>query len=168
MFDNISLWNIACIIINLIVLLVIMRLVAVKPIRNIIQKREELINGRLADAAESERNAKAMEAEWRDKIGSVDEESARLMEKAKASADAEYGRLVTGAHAEADKIVEKARKNMEEEHSRLLETAQTEIAGLAIDITKKVLETSDLKDIDKSMYDRFLTEAGDSDGTVCD
>lgn len=166
MFDNISLWNIAFIIINLIVLVVIMRIVAIKPIRNIIKKREDLINGQLSNAAASEASAKAMETEWNNKLQGVEAESARLMEQAKANADIEYKRLVRDAHSEADRIVENARRSMEEEHTKVMKGVQTEIAGLAIDITKKVLETSDLKDINDSLYEKFLTEAGDDDGSV--
>ncbi|MDD6763200.1 MAG: F0F1 ATP synthase subunit B [Clostridiales bacterium] len=166
MFDNISLWNIAFIIINLIVLVVIMRIVAIKPIRNIIKKREDFINGKLSNAAASEASAKALETEWHDKMQGVEEESARLMEQAKTNADIEYNRLVKNAHSEADRIVENARKSMEEEHTKVMKGVQTEIAGLAIDITKKVLETSDLKDINDSLYEKFLTEAGDDDGSV--
>ncbi len=168
MFDNISLWNIAFIIINLIVLVVIMRIVAIKPIRNIIKKREDLINGRLSNAAASEASAKALEAEWKDKLSNVNTETAKLMEQAKANADIEYKKLVGDAHSEAGRIVENARKSMAEEHTKVMEGVQTEIAGLAIDITKKVLETSDLKGINDALYEKFLTEAGDDDGSVGD
>lgn len=159
-----DLWNIILIVINLIVLVVIMRFVAVKPIRNIINKREELINGQLSDAAASKANAAELEAEWKDKLKNVDDESARLMDQAKADADAEYKRLVENANSEADKIVAHAKKSMEEEHTKVMEGVQSEIAGLAIDITKKVLETSDLKGINDSLYEKFLT--GDDDGSV--
>ena len=158
--------NIIMIVINLIVLVLIMRFVAVKPIRNIIKKREDLINGQLSDARASKANAEALEAEWNDKLKSVDEESAKLMEEARSNADTEYNRLVSDAQSEADKIVENARKNMEQEHTKVMEGIQSEIAGLAIDITKKVLETSDLKDIDDSLYEKFLTETGGGNGSV--
>ncbi len=156
--------NIIMIVINLIVLVVIMRFVAVKPIRNIIKKREELINGQINDAETSKANAAALEAEWNNKLKDVDEESARLMDKAKTDAETEYGRLMDNARAEAEHIVDKARKAMDDEHTRIMESAQSEIAGLAIDITKKVLETSDLKGINDSLYEKFLT--GDEDGSV--
>ena len=156
--------NIIMIVINLIVLVVIMRFVAVKPIRNIIKKREELINSQINDAETSKANAAALEAEWNNKLKDVDEESARLMDKAKSDAETEYGRLMDNARAEAEHIVDKARKAMDDEHTRIMESAQSEIAGLAIDITKKVLETSDLKGINDSLYEKFLT--GDEDGSV--
>ena len=161
---SIDLSNIIMIVINLIVLVVIMRFVAVKPIRNIIKKREELINGQINDAETSKANAAALEAEWNNKLKDVDEESARLMDKAKTDAETEYGRLMDNARAEAEHIVDKARKAMDDEHMRIMESAQSEIAGLAIDITKKVLETSDLKGINDSLYEKFLT--GDEDGSV--
>lgn len=163
---KVDLWNLIFIVINLIVLVAVMRIVAVKPIRNIINKREALINGQMSDAAASKASAAALEAEWHDKLDSVNEEAARIMEQAKTGADAEYKRLVEDAHLEADRIVANARKAMDEEHTKVMEGVQSEIAGLAIDITKKVLETSDLKGINDSLYEKFLTETGDDNGSV--
>lgn len=165
---NFDLANIIMILINLIVLVVIMRLVAIKPIRNMLNKREELINGRLNTAAGKEASARALEKEWNDKLKGVDAESQRLIAEARSKADAEYNRLVGDARREADGIVETARKNMQDEHDKVMEDVQSEIAGLAIDITKKVLESSDLKGINDSLYEKFLTEAGDEHDSVGD
>jgi F-type H+-transporting ATPase subunit b len=161
---SVDLWNVIFIIINLIVLVVVMRLVAIKPIRNIIKKREDLVNGQLSTAAASKASAAAIEAEWKEKLKNVDAESARLMDQARADANTEYIRLVGDAGKEAEKIISNARKSMEEEHSKIMDGVQSEIAGLAIDITKKVLETNDLKGINDSLYEKFLT--GDDDGSV--
>lgn len=163
---NFDLSNIILIVINLIVLVVIMRLVAVKPIRNIIKKREDLINGQFAEAEKSKADAAAAEAEWNNKLRIVEDSSARLMEQAKANAEDEYRRVVDAAHTEAAGIVKSARKAMDDEHEKLLEDVQSEVAGLAIDITKKVLETSDLKGINDSLYEKFLT--GEGNGSDCD
>lgn len=163
---KVDLWNIIFIIINLIVLYIIMRFVAVKPLRNVISKRESIVGGSLRNAAEKEAEAKALEAEWRSRLDHVSEESAKLMEKAKADADVEYARLVSDANSEAERIVKNARRNMEAERSRIMDDVQSEIAGLAIDITKKVLETSDLAGINDSLYEKFLTETGDENDSV--
>ena len=51
---NIIPWDVVFILINLIVLYVIMRIVLVKPIKSVIEKRESIIKSGLKNAAESE------------------------------------------------------------------------------------------------------------------
>lgn len=154
-------WNILFIAINLIVLYVFMRLVFVNPLKNIIEKREDIIKSGLKNAAESEKNAKAMEQEWTEKIQSVKDESVHLMAKAREDANVEYERLVANANEEAAHIVENARKDIKNEYNKTMQDLQSQIADIAMDATKKVLETSDLNNINSSLYEQFLTEKGD-------
>lgn len=164
---NISPWSILFLAINLIVLYVIMRRVFIKPLKGIIEKREQIIRSGLENAAEKEKNAQALEQEWQEKMEGAKSKSAEMMAKAKSDADEEYQRLVADANAEARRIVADARKTMENEKSKAIEDLQSEIAGIALDAAAKVLENSDLKEINHSLYEKFLTETGDgndSDG----
>lgn len=158
-------WDILFIIINLIVLYVILRLVLIKPIRGIIEQRQQIIDSGLQNAAESEKNAKAIEAEWKEKLDSAGTQSAEMIEKAKLDAKAEYEKLVSEAKGEAERIVSKARKNMDEEREKVVQELQSQAAGIALDTARKVLESSDLSDVNKSLYDKFLTESGDGHGS---
>ena len=158
---NIEPWSIIWLTINLIVLYVIMRLVFVKPLKNIINKRNAIIRDGLKNAAESEKKAKAMELEWNDRLESVQTESAQMMAKARSDAASEYQRLVADARTEAERIINDARADMEQERSKTIEELKGEIAGIALDATKKVLENSDLTNINSSLYEMFLTETGD-------
>lgn len=154
-------WDVVFILINLIVLYIIMRKVLIKPIQNVIEKRESIINSGLQNAAVSEENAKALEKEWKDKLSAVNESSAEMMEKARKDAQNEYEKLMAEADAKAAKIVSDARRSMEDERNKAMEDIQSQIAGIAIDTARKVLETSDLKSVNNSLYDKFLTESGD-------
>lgn len=154
-------WDVVFILINLIVLYIILRKVLIKPIQNVIEKRESIINSGLQNAAVSERNAKALEKEWKDKVSAVNESSAEMMEKARKDAQNEYEKLMAEADAKAAKIVSDARRSMEDERNKAMEDIQSKIADVAIDTAKKVLETSDLKSVNNSLYDKFLTESGD-------
>lgn len=158
-------WDVVFILINLIVLYVIMRVVLVKPIKSVIEKRESIIKSGLKNAAESEANAKALEKEWHKKIDAASKESENMIKKAKKDAQGEYDKLVAEANSEAARILNDARRSMEDEKKRTMRGIQSEIAGLALDTTKKVLENSDLSSIDNSLYDKFLTETGDGNDT---
>lgn len=154
-------WDMVIVIINLIVLYVVMRLVLIKPIRNIIEKREEIINSGLRNAELSEKNAKAMELELQEKLDNAKAQSADMIEKARKDAGDEYVKLVSEANNEAQRIVNNARKSMEDEREKAIRELESQIAGIAIDTTKKVLQSSDLSGINHSLYEKFLTESGD-------
>lgn len=159
---RVELWDILFILINLIVLYIIMRLVLIKPIRNIIAQRQEIIDKGLRNAKNSEANARALENQWNEKIASVEAQSADMMAQARKNAQNEYDKLVGEANSEANRIVDRARKNMELEKEKTIQELQSQIADIAMDATKKVLENSDLSSIDNSLYEKFLTESGDA------
>lgn len=159
---RVELWDILFILINLIVLYVIMRLVLIKPIKNIIAQRQAIIDKGLNNAKNSEENARALEHQWNEKIASVEAQSADMMAQARKNAQDEYDKLVGEANSEAMRIVDRARRNMELEKEKTIQELQSQIADIAMDTAKKVLENSDLSSIDNSLYEKFLTESGDA------
>ena len=158
-------WDAVFILINLLILYVIMRFVLIKPIKGVLEKREQMIRSGLDNAAASEENAKALEKQWKEKIDGADAESAQIISKAKADARNEYDRLVSEANSEAAKIIGDARRMIEDERAAAAEDIRAKAAELAVDTTRKVLESSDLSGIDDSLYEKFLTETGERNGS---
>lgn len=158
---NIIPWDAVFILINLIVLYIIMRKVLIKPINNIINERRTVIESGLEKAAASESNAKALEKEWREKLSKAGAESESIIETAKETARGEYDKLVAEANTEAARILRDARKSIEDERNSAMQGIRSQVASLAVDAAKKVLESSDLSDINDSIYEKFLTGSGD-------
>ncbi len=164
---NIIPWDAVFILINLIVLYIIMRKVFVKPIKNIIEERQSIIESGLKNAAVSEKNAKALEKEWQEKLSNASAESESMIETAKKTAKVEYDKLVAEANTEAARILKDARRSIEDERNSTMQGIRSQVASLAVDTARKVLESSNLSDINDSLYEKFLTESGDgneSDG----
>lgn len=158
---RVELWDILFILINLIVLYIIMRLVLIKPVRNIIAQRQAIIDKGLRHAKNSEENARALENQWNERIAEVEEQTADMIAQARKNAQYEYDKLVSEANSEAARIIERAGKNMELEKEKTILELQSQIADIAMSATKKVLENSDLSSIDNSLYEKFLTKSGD-------
>ena len=158
-------WDAVFILINLLILYVIMRFVLIKPIKGVLEKREQMIRSGLDNAAAPEENAKAPEKQWKEKTDGADAESAQIISKAKADARNEYDRLVSEANSEAAKIIGDARRMIEDERAAAAEGIRAKAAELAVDTTRKVLESSDLSGIDDSLYEKFLTETGERNGS---
>ena len=119
-------------IINLIVFYLLLKKFLFKPVMGIMEKREKMIADGLKNASDSQ------------------EEAARLK--------AEYEKALEGAK-EAVGILKDARKTIENERKQTMNDLQSEIAGLAMQAARKIVD--DTKG-NQDIYDQFLKGAGDA------
>lgn len=158
-------WNLLYTIINLLVLYLLMRKFLFKPISDIMEKRQQIIDESLANAENSERKADELKNHWENEVKMVNEQSALMIEEARNNANAEYERIVDKADREAGRIVNDARSSMNMEREQILSGAKAEIAELAMNAAAKILEENSTAAMNKSMYDKFLAETGDDNET---
>ena len=77
-------------------------------------------------------------------------------------AQAEYDRILLKAQEAAQKEFEKSRKNLLAEQDRMKREAQSDLASLVMAATAKIIGEQNEANIDRSLYNQFLTKAGDS------
>ncbi|HIX15769.1 MAG TPA: F0F1 ATP synthase subunit B [Candidatus Hungatella pullicola] len=150
-------WNI----VNLIVLYLLLKHFLVKPVMDIIGKRQAMIEQSISNARNSETQAQQLKGQYEEKIKASQEEGARLVEEAKQNARLQYDQIVKEAEAQADRIIENAHKTASADQEKAMRQAQAQIAGLVVAAAAKVVgsETGDLKN--QALYDKFIAEAGD-------
>ncbi len=158
---RVDLWNALFIVINLIVLYLLMKKFLVKPIMNVMEKRDEIIKSGLKNAEESEAQAKELKAKWENELTGVKEESSKMMEQAKKDAQFEYDRIISDAGKEADKLISDARKASETERENALRDAQSQISELAVLAAEKILNDKSGEAVNSAIYDSFISETGD-------
>ena len=135
-------WNVIFTIVNLIVLYLGLRKFLIGPVTKVMDQRKQLIEGQMADARQAH------------------EESAQIVEKARKSAQAEYESRMDAADAEAQKIIANAHKSIDLEREKTVQELQSQIAGLAMAATAKVLGDTDQAAQNKLMYEQFLAKTG--------
>lgn len=158
---RVDLWNAIFIVINLIVLYLLMKKFLVKPVMNIMQKRDEMIKSGLKNAEETENEANKMKAEMESRLSGVKGKSLEMIEQAKKDAKFEYDRIVQDAGKKADKLINDARAAMETEREATMQEAQSQILELAVLAAEKILEDKSGSEVNSKLYDSFLSEAGD-------
>ena len=139
-------WNVIFTIVNLIVLYLGLRKFLIGPVTKVMDQRKQLIEGQMADARHVNEQAH--------------EESAQIVEKARKSAQAEYESRMDAADAEAQKIIANAHKSIDLEREKTVQELQSQIAGLAMAATAKVLGDTDQAAQNKLMYEQFLAKTG--------
>jgi F-type H+-transporting ATPase subunit b len=154
-------WNMLWTIVNLIIFVVLMKIFLVKPIKNTLDKRKELIDKQFSDAMQTQEEAENLKAEYEAELADVENEKKQILVDARSSAKAEYNKIVDKAQNEADKIKSDARKvaDMESEKARL--AVKEDIAALAMETAAKVIGSQSSAEIDSKLYDEFLNESSD-------
>ena len=146
-------WNVIFTIVNLIVLYLGLR-------KFLMDQRKQLIEGQMADARHVNDQANELKAQYEYALKQAHEESAQIVEKARKSAQAEYESRMDAADAEAQKIIANAHKSIDLEREKTVQELQSQIAGLAMAATAKVLGDTDQAAQNKLMYEQFLAKTG--------
>ena len=150
-------------IINLIVLCLLMKKFLIGPVTAVMQQRAALIEQQLTDAKNGKEEAIALKSAYEEKLTASEAESDRLIGEAQKRAHLEYDRIVEDADREAARILEDAKKAAEQEREKTLEEARTEIAGLVMAATAKVLNEQAGDPLSRQLYDQYLAKAGMAD-----
>ncbi len=153
-------WNVIFTIVNLIVLYLGLRKFLIGPVTKVMDQRKQLIEGQMPDARHVNEQANELKAQYEDALKQAHEESAQIVEKARKSAQAEYESRMDAADTEAQKIIANAHKSIDLEREKTVQELQSQIAGLAMAATAKVLGDTDQAAQNKLMYEQFLAKTG--------
>lgn len=158
---SLNFWNLLFTVINVLVLYLLMKKFLIKPITNIMKQREELINSGLEEARINQEEATKLKEASAKELEEAHIEARDIIVSAKNRANEEKARTVTEAKSEAERLLEKAQEDIKAEKGKAKVEAEEEITQLALLATKKILisggETAD----NSSIYDEFLTKAGE-------
>lgn len=156
-------WNIVFTIVNLLILYWAMKKFLFGPVLAIMDKRRELIEGQLEDAAKKEQEATEMKAAYEKGLRQAKEEAKGIVEKAHGDAKVEYDRIIKEADERAAQIIVKANKTVELEKQKTLQEMESEIASLALVAAAKIMNES--QENDQTLYNKFI-KAGDANDTA--
>lgn len=154
---SIDFWNILFTVINLLIFFLIIKFFLLKPIKKIIDQRQQLIQDDFDSAAKAKKEADELKAHYEGSIEKAKEEAAEITNTAKINANAYRENVLETANADARNIVEKAQKNAQAEYDKTISKLESEIAGLALVAATKVVKNS-ASESDVSDFDKFLEE----------
>lgn len=160
-FVTIDVWTIIFTWGNLFILYLLMKKFLFKPVKEMIDKREQEVAD-IYEAANSEKEAaEKMRAEYEKKMNEAKEEAGEIVKNATRRAQLRSEEIIGEAQEKAVIIVRKADKQIEQEKKNAMNEIKNEISGMAVSLAEKVIE----KDIDSekhsALFDEFLKEIGD-------
>lgn len=126
--------------ISFLVLLIILRKFAWKPILGMIKQREESINNALNAAADAEKKLATLQSENEALLVEARKERDLILKEAREARE----KIVTDARSiaqeEADRLLKSARENIQNEKMKAITDLRNQVATLSIEIAEKILK----------------------------
>lgn len=142
-------------IIVFVLLLVVLRLAAWKPILRVLQERESFIERSIADAKDDRAKAERLLADYRVQLDKARDEAAALLDKGRRDADAARQRLLDDARREAGEVAARARREIELAADAALKELYDRAAELSVDLARRIVS----KELSAADHRRLIEES---------
>lgn len=159
--DAQTLFDTCIMLVAMLFLFILLSYLLFNPARKMIQKRRELIQGQLEEAASAKQDALTMKEEYDSKLAGVQDESAELLAEARKKAKSREAEIVAEAKEEAHRIVTRAEKEVSLEKDKVRDEMKQEIVQAATLMAGKFVEKSMDESVQAELIDETLKEMGD-------
>lgn len=143
-------------------LFLIMSYFLFNPVRDMLNKRKEKIQGELAQAAKDEKAAAKLRAEYEDKLKNINKEAEEILSEARKKALANENKIIAEAKEEAARIIERAGVEAELEKKKAADDVKKEMVAIASVMAGKVVAASIDTTIQDGLINETLKEMGES------
>lgn len=147
--------------INIFILFFALSYLLFNPARDFLEKRRKKIAEELDQAAQDQKSAAEMKAEYEAKLKAVDKEADAILEEARRKAKRREAEIIDEAKAEAARIVERAGKEIELERKKALDEMKQEVVSIASLMAGKVVAASIDTKVQDALIDETLKEMGE-------
>lgn len=160
-FVGVNPWTMLFAWLNLLILYLFLKKLAFKPLKKMIDSRQEEIDGMYSDAEASKVDAENMKAEYEKKLSAANEESEAILKNAQRSAQLREEEILRKASEEAARTIERAEEQIELEKKNALNQVKNEVTEIAISIASAVIERDVKADEHRDLIDDFIGNMGD-------
>lgn len=140
--------------INLILLYFILRKLLFKPVKKMIDDRQNEIDGMYEDAEGAKQTAEQLRSEYEEKISHAEEESEQILRSAVRRAQLREEEILKEAGEKAARTLERASEQIELEKKKAINDVKNEVSDMAIGIAEAVIE----RDISKKDHDALIND----------
>lgn len=132
------------------------------PVRQMLKKRQDKIQGELEDAKQNQDEAAALKAEYEAKLKDINAEAEEILGEARKKALANENRIIAEAKEEAARIRERAEQEAELEKKKAADDVKKEMISIASVMAGKVVAASIDTTVQDSLIEETLKEIGDN------
>jgi len=141
-------------IINFLILVIILRAVAYKPVARLLQQRTDKIRGEMEKAAADRKAAEQTLADYKSQLADAHKKAQDIVEKANLTARQEHDAAVAETRREIERMKLSAQAEIENERNRAFAEMKSQIVSLSLAAANKVVSKNvDTKENDKLVND---------------
>ena len=160
-FVSLAPWTVIMQIGNLLILMLLMKKFLFKPVQNILDRRQQEIDG-IYEAADADHSSAAeLKDEYTRRMSAARDEADRLVRSAVDEANRKGDEIVDGAHRQASYIIKKAEGEIQQEKRKAYAELKGDLSGLAVDIAEQMVGREINGADQASLVEDFIRNAGD-------
>ncbi len=144
-------------IVNFIILLLILRVIAIKPMRNMLNRRKESIAKGLEDARRAEERLANIEKDYQARMDAARADSQKMVAEMTANAEKNAVAIVAKANEDAARIKAQAQEEAEAERNRALADLRSQVVALSLAAANKLIGESLDEQRQHALVDEFFS-----------
>lgn len=148
-------------IISFLVLLVILRVFAYRPLLDGLEKRSQYIEQNIKSAEQQKAEAEQIKAEYQAELKNARQEAQSIIERATKASEERSKEIVGEARDEAERLKKSAVAEIELEKQKALTELRTHVAALSVLAAGKIIEKNLDPATQGALVDEFIKEVGD-------
>lgn len=155
-------WTFIAQILNLFLQAYLIKKFLFKPIQNILEKRREMADAQLSDAAKAKEEALTMKAEYEENMAQARTKANDILAHATKTANAQSEEILQEANRQATALKAKAESDIAQERKKAVNEIKDEIGSLAMDIAGKVIEREISEEDHRKLIDEYIQNVGEA------
>lgn len=161
-FIGVNFWTALFVLLNTLAIYVVAKKFLFVPVHNMIEKRQQEIDGIYADAEKAKSDAQDLRSEYEARLSEVRVEADRVIKTATDSANAMSASIVDEARAQAEQLKRRAESEIEMERRKAFDEVKGELSGIALDIASQVIEREVSQKDHEAFIDEFIKNVGEA------
>ncbi len=145
-------------ILTFLILLIILKKVAWKPILTALDNREKQIEDSLNRAEQAKEEAQKILEENQATLSKAEEESKKIIDQSRVYADNLKEQMLKESKDQQQKIIEDASAEIERKKNAAFEELKNQIADISIIAAEKIMKENIDADKNKKIVEKYLTE----------
>lgn len=159
---GVNFWTALLALLNMIITFAVLKKFLFKPVKKMIDDRQQEIDGLYADAGNAKAQAEALQAKYDARLKSANAEGDRIIQNATRQAQEREEAIVREAQEKAARTMERAHAQVEQEKKQAMNDLKDQVSGMAIGIASAVLEENVDKRKHAKLIDSFIENLGET------
>lgn len=162
-FVGVNFWTCLFTLLNLLILYKFMKKLLFKPVKNMIDTRQQEIDDLYADADKSKTDAAALKVQYEQRLAEANAESEEILKVANRKAQLRQEEILRDAQEKAAQTLRRADEQVEMEKKCAMNEIKNDVSVMAVDIAAAVLARDISKEEHSALIDSFIDKLGDRD-----